>query len=105
MNKNIWVTSDTHYQHLNIAGPKVSRWKNGYRNFESVSEMNNHIIKQINKIVKEDDLLYHLGDFSFGGIENIWNFRKQLRCQNIILILGNHDKHIKENKELPNVWW
>lgn len=105
MNRNIWVTSDTHYGHRNITGPKVSRWSSGYRDFKDVPEMNAHIVKQINKVVKEDDLLYHLGDWSFGGIEEIWNFRKQLRCKNIILLLGNHDEHILENKKLPNCWW
>ena len=59
---NIWFTSDTHYSHSNIAGEKVSNWKNGYRNFESVWEMNKSLIDSINKYVKEDDILYHLGD-------------------------------------------
>lgn len=105
MSKNIWVTSDTHFSHRNIAGPKVSKWKNGYRDFEDEFAMNKHIVKVFNQHVKEDDYLYHLGDWSFGGIENIWNFRKQLRCQNIHLFLGNHDEHIKKNKVLPNCWW
>lgn len=102
---NIWFTSDTHFGHSNIVGPNVSKWKSGYRDFKSLDEMNNHLIKEINKLVKKDDFLYHLGDFSFGGIENIYKFRKQIMCENIILVLGNHDKHIKENKELPNAWW
>ena len=34
----------------------------------------------------------------FGGIDKIELFRKQLRCKNIILILGNHDYHILRNK-------
>jgi calcineurin-like phosphoesterase family protein len=70
--------------------------------YSSVDEMNQELVKSINSLVKEDDTLYHLGDWSFGGKENIWNFRKQLRCQNIHLILGNHDHHIEENKILPN---
>lgn len=99
---NIYFTSDTHFGHANISGKNVSKWKGGYRHYKSVDEMNQDLVKGINKIVKEDDILYHLGDWSFGGIENIWNFRKQLRCQNIHLILGNHDHHIEENKLLDN---
>lgn len=100
---NIFFTSDTHFGHANIAGKNVSKWEDGYRDFSSVEAMNQELVKQINKIVKPNDVLYHLGDWSFGGIDNIWKFRKQINCQNIHLILGNHDHHIEENKILPNV--
>ncbi len=100
-NSRIFFTSDTHYFHKNIAGPKVSKWKSGYRDFEDEKEMSRHIVKIFNEIVAEDDILYHLGDWSFGGIENIWNFRKQLRCKNIHLCYGNHDNHIINNKDIP----
>lgn len=62
--------------------------------------MNKLIVSNINKYVKQDDILYHLGDWSFGGIENIWEFRKQIKCKNIYLVPGNHDHHIKKNKIL-----
>lgn len=91
---SIWFTSDTHHSHQNIAGPSVSRWTSGYRNFNSVQEMNDALVNGINKYVKEDDTLYHLGDWSFGGVHNIFYFRKSLVCKNIHLILGNHDQHI-----------
>jgi calcineurin-like phosphoesterase family protein len=64
--------------------------------------MSRHIVKLWNQTVAEDDVLYCLGDWSFGGIQNIWNFRKQLRCKTIHLIYGNHDNHIKNYKILPN---
>lgn len=98
----IWFTSDTHYWHRNIAGPSVSVWKGGYRNFTDEVEMSRHLVKQINKYVDADDILYHLGDWSFGGIQNIWNFRKQLNVKTIHLILGNHDHHIEADKVLGN---
>lgn len=99
----IFFTSDPHYFHKNIAGAKVSSWKDGYRNFNDEKEMSRHIVKVWNQAVSEDDILYCLGDWSFGGIKNIWNFRKQLRCKNIHLVLGNHDEHIRKNIVLPNV--
>jgi len=101
----VFFTSDTHYFHKNIAGPKVSKWSGGYRNFDDEYQMSRKIVHQINKVVGEDDILYHLGDWSFGGIQNIWNFRKQIKCKNIHLILGNHDHHIEGNKDLPNCWY
>ncbi len=91
---NIWFTSDTHFGHTNITGPKISNWSSGYRNFDSVYEMNMSLIEGINKYVKEDDILYHLGDWSFGGVQNILQFRNYIVCKNIHLILGNHDQHI-----------
>lgn len=103
---NIWFTSDTHHSHKNIC-IGVSDWddkEKSCRNFQTLEEMNELIVTNINKCVKEDDILYHLGDWSFGGINNIWNFRKQIKCKNIILVSGNHDHWIKKNAILPNVF-
>jgi hypothetical protein len=95
---NIWFTSDSHFGHTNIAGPKISSWTSGYRNFNSVHEMNMALVDGINKYVKEDDILYHLGDWSFGGAQNILQFRSYIVCKNIHLILGNHDQHIVDKE-------
>lgn len=100
---NIFFTSDTHYAHKNIC-IGVSKWddkEKSCRNFQTLEEMNELIVNNINKYVKEDDILYHLGDWSFGGINNIWEFRKQIKCKNIYLVPGNHDHRIKKNKLLP----
>lgn len=93
-----FFTSDTHYGHANIASQYGSNWKSGWRGFKDLDDMNQHLVSQINKTVGPDDTLYHLGDWSFGGIDNIWKFRKQVQCRNIHLILGNHDHHIEDNK-------
>jgi len=95
---NIWITSDSHYGHQNIVGSTISKWDSGYRNFTSLQEMNETLIKNINDKVKENDILYHLGDWSFGGIDNLYYFRKSLICKNIHLLLGNHD-HLIVNKD------
>jgi calcineurin-like phosphoesterase family protein len=60
--------------------------------------MNMALVDGINKYVKEDDVLYHLGDWSFGGVQNILQFRKYIVCKNIHLILGNHDQHIVDKE-------
>lgn len=59
--------------------------------------MNSAIVDQINGHVKEDDILFHLGDVSFGGLDNLREFRSRVLCKNIHLILGNHDQNIEKN--------
>lgn len=61
--------------------------------------MNKTIVDNINSCVGEDDELYHLGDWSFGGKESVWIFKQQLKCKNIHLIYGNHDQWIERNYE------
>jgi calcineurin-like phosphoesterase family protein len=61
--------------------------------------MNAHLVGNINELVGQDDVLFHLGDWSFGGFEQIQKFRDQIVCKNIHLILGNHDHHIGNNKD------
>ena len=95
----IWITSDTHYWHTNMClGSSVWQDKSGCRDFNSPKEMSDALVNSINKYVMQEDTLYDLGDWSFGGIENIWNFRKRINCKNIYLVPGNHDHHIKKNK-------
>ena len=95
---NIYFTSDTHYGHRNIVRG-TSEWtgKNRCRNFDTVEEHDAVLVDNINSIVKENDILYHLGDWSFGGKEKIIDFRRKLYVKDIRLILGNHDHHIEKN--------
>lgn len=99
--QRVFFTSDTHYNHTNICRG-VTRWKDAEditRDFRSLGEMNDRIVAGINAAVGENDILFHLGDWSFGGFESIREFREQINCKNIHLILGNHDHHIDRNKD------
>jgi calcineurin-like phosphoesterase family protein len=98
--QQLFFTSDTHYNHTNICRG-VSNWPGGRgtREFHSLGEMNAAIVCGINSVVGEEDYLVHLGDWSFGGFESIIEFRKQIICKNIILFLGNHDHHIRNNRD------
>jgi calcineurin-like phosphoesterase family protein len=89
---DIWFMSDPHYGHKNIVRG-VSSWSGDkcLRNFDSIEQMNDTIVNNINNVVGENDELFCLGDWNFGGTENIYNFRKRLNCKKIHLILGNHD--------------
>ena len=98
--QRLWFTSDTHYNHSNICS-STTQWTNPVtlRDFKSLEHMNNTLVCNINEKVGQDDILFHLGDWSFGGFDQIQKFRDQLVCKNIHLILGNHDHHIADNKE------
>lgn len=97
----IYFTSDTHYHHKNIT-KGVSGWSDTSRcrDFDTIEKMNEALVNGINETVGEDDVLYHLGDWAFGGKDKRWEFRKQLNVKEIHLILGNHDHHIEANKAL-----
>ena len=98
--QRLWFTSDTHYNHANICA-STTQWSNPVtlRDFKSLEHMNAHLIGNINELVGQDDILFHLGDWSFGGFDQIQKFRDQIVCKNIHLILGNHDQHIANNKD------
>lgn len=104
--QNIFFTSDTHFHHKNITSG-VSKWDagRGVRDFETPEKMTDYLINKINEYIKEDDILIHLGDWSFDGIDKIWESRKRIVCKNIYLVAGNHDLKIIENKVLPNCKW
>lgn len=101
-NKRVWFTSDTHYNHANIC-KGTTQWDregdNHFRDFETLDKMNTVLVNNINALVDEDDILFHLGDWSFGGFDSIAKFREQIVCKNIHLILGNHDHHIGNNRD------
>ena len=81
--EKIYFTSDGHANHENII-------KFCKRPFENIQEMNQELIRKWNEKVPKDGIVFHLGDFSWGGY-NAWkDFREQLNGD-IILIKGNHD--------------
>ena len=79
----VFFTSDTHFNHANII-------KFCTRPFESIEEMNEVLIANWNRVVGKDDIVFHLGDFCFGGSE-AWNSILDRLNGKIYLILGNHD--------------
>ena len=98
--QKLFFTSDTHYGHSNICSA-TTNWvgaENLTRDFESLEQMNSCIVGGINYNVGENDILIHLGDWSFGGFDNIAEFRNRIKCKNIHLTYGNHDHHIRNNK-------
>lgn len=103
---NVWITSDTHYSHKNICRG-VTNWRTSEgeipvsqtRDFPTIEKMNASIVNNINEVVGQDDILIHLGDWSFGGYDQIREFWDRIICKNIHLVLGNHDHHIDNNRD------
>ncbi|MBP3886841.1 MAG: metallophosphoesterase, partial [Cellulosilyticum sp.] len=89
---NIWVTSDTHFDHKNII-------KYCNRPFRTVDEMNNAIWQNWNSVVDVDDIVYHLGDFALGPsdgyIRRVNNLLGVLNGK-IYLVKGNHDRKVNQ---------
>lgn len=82
-----WFTSDLHFGHKNVC-----RYTG--RPYFSVSEMNQALIDNWNKVVTNNDTVWHLGDFAFGGIGFIKEILSQLKGKEINMIIGNHDKKL-----------
>lgn len=86
-----FFTSDTHFNHA-----RVIELCN--RPFRDVREMDETMILNWNRVVGENDIVFHLGDFGFGlhdaerirGIFFRLNGRKRL-------VIGNHDVDRKGN--------
>jgi calcineurin-like phosphoesterase family protein len=77
---NYWYTSDHHFGHKNIIALNS-------RPFTSVEEMDEALIARWNSVVGPDDVVYHLGDFSFGPQAH---YLPRLNGEKH-LVLGNHD--------------
>jgi calcineurin-like phosphoesterase family protein len=82
--RDIWVVSDTHFHHENIlnfvdyAGQKV-------RDFDSVDDMDNHMLDRWNSVVKPGDRVYHLGDVFMGQKDKFKSFWPKLNGSKVLL--------------------
>ena len=85
---NIWFTSDLHFCH-----DKDFIWLS--RGFNSVQEMNEVLVERYNSLVKDEDIVYILGDSLMGDAAAARVFWDQLKGHKIV-ILGNHDTKPRE---------
>ena len=84
--RQAYFISDLHLGHKNIL-----KYSKDERPFATLEEHDQYIIDQINETVLKHDTLYILGDLAFGK-EALYHV-KQLKVQNKVLVLGNHDKY------------
>lgn len=88
--RKIWFTSDLHFWHRNVI-------RYCGRPFVSVEEMERVLIDNWNQSIKDDDMVYVLGDVFFCGTIKAKEIMSKLNGYKI-LIRGNHDQ--KANKML-----
>jgi calcineurin-like phosphoesterase family protein len=96
--QNVWFASDYHFHHANVI-------KFDGRPFDCVEDMNETLIENWNSVVKDNDIVFYLGDLSFN--KNIGESKQLVNRLKgkIHFILGNHDdeKFIKELKRFESV--
>ncbi|MGU3472951.1 metallophosphoesterase [Paenibacillus sp. D51F] len=89
--QDIFVTSDHHFGHREIIDYES-------RPFADAGEMDAVMIQRWNEAVSAGDTVYHLGDFSFGGLSRTREVVGALNGYKH-LILGNHDR------DRSRQWW
>ena len=81
-----WFTADHHFGHKNII-------EYTHRPFDTVEEMDYELIRRWNSVVKPDDEVFHLGDFTFSGGSNAGDYFSRLNGKiNILGYSWHHDK-------------
>lgn len=83
----VYVISDTHFNHRNIIDYTT---RINYLDSKDIVAMEEMIVERWNSVVTENDIVYHLGDFGFGGKEMFTRLVGRLKGR-IRLLLGNHD--------------
>lgn len=92
---NIWFTSDSHFLSL---GTVILE----NRPFKSAIAFDKHVIDLWNRQLEEDDVLYHLGDFTDykDDVSKSWReglkYVSHIKCD-VILLIGNQEKKIIDN--------
>jgi calcineurin-like phosphoesterase family protein len=83
--KKVWLISDTHFDHANII-----RYCD--RPFRSAHEMNQTLLQNWNDTVAPDDIVYFLGDMSFGRQSREAEYWLDRLNGKKIFIRGSHDR-------------
>lgn len=93
--RNYYITSDLHFWHKGVLNfcPDT-------RPFEDVEDMNEKLIEHWNSVVKEGDVIFHLGDFCFKARTATEEIIKQLNG-NIVWIRGNHCYKVFNQMGIP----
>ena len=88
----VFMTSDTHFFHKNII-------TSCNRPFKDENEMNEVLINNWNSVIDDESVVFHLGDFAWGGY-NKWKTIIDKLNGHIVLIKGNHDdKNLSKTAE------
>ena len=96
---DVFFVSDTHFGHANIIKYCNRPWNSGkdeagniFVSNDDVERMDNELVKRWNSVVGKNSIVWHLGDFSFGGKSTAERIFPQLNGK-INLVMGNHDHY------------
>lgn len=95
---NIFVTSDNHYFHKNIM-----KFCPQTRPFTDIGDMTEKMILAHNRVVRPEDDVYFLGDFSFGNATQTRDVIHRLNGR-LHLVYGNHDRVIECNHDIQKLF-
>ena len=101
-----WFTADLHLGHANIikfcVRPFLSEQEYGLAakdprgswrtSKETVKRHDDALLDSINAAVQPNDTLWILGDYCWGDMSVARAYRERVRCRNVHLVWGNHDK-------------
>jgi len=91
MTRDIWLISDTHFNHANILKFTDAHTGDLIRpGFDDVNHMNEYMIERWNSVVKQGDIVYHLGDVVMGNKDWMHSNFNRLNGSKRLLV-GNHD--------------
>lgn len=103
---NTWFTADLHLGHTNIIKHclrpfltdaelelAVNKPRGSWRiSGETINRHDGALLDSLNAVVQARDVLWILGDFCWGDLSVARAYRKRIRCCNVHLVWGNHDK-------------
>jgi len=85
---NIWFTSDWHFGHNR---PFIVK----DRGFPDIISHDEYLLSEFNRMVDYEDIVFHMGDLSFGTTDSCLTLLKRMKCKNMHFIMGNHDKALR----------
>lgn len=97
MQDNIFFTSDHHWYHR-----RIQEYCPYSRKGDTPEQMTEMILNNVSEQLKPGDVLYNIGDVSFGTFEQTEKALLDIKHMGIKhhLILGNHDRRIRESSAL-----
>lgn len=93
-----YYISDLHVGHYN------AMVKFDQRPFKTLEEQDKAIIDNINNTVLPQDNLYLLGDVSWYKADKTIELLEQIKCNNLFLIVGNHDNAILKDSRCRSLF-
>ena len=98
---NIFFSSDWHFFHK-----KIAEYCPHSRKGDTPEQMTDMILSNIRDQTVPGDILYNLGDVSFGTFGQTRDALKSIQKMQIShhLILGNHDRRIRSSSELRSLF-